>query len=609
MVVFSLPSLYSPNPNLKKMEREKLKKLKQMGFLDKQLGDEDKIREKRKKSGIKPTYKMVDTCAGEFDAVTPYYYSTYETEDESEVSERKKVIILGSGPIRIGQGIEFDCCTVHAVFALREIGIETIIINNNPETVSTDFDISDKLYFEPITLEDVLNVVEKENKNLLGVMVQFGGQTAINLTMPLHEHGVKILGTLPEDIDKAENRDLFGKILDKLNMPSAEWGTGYSFKEVREIASRIGYPVLVRPSYVLGGRAMEIVQDEIELSEYIEEAVRVSPEHPILIDKFIQDAIEVDVDVVCDGETVLIGGIMEHIEEAGVHSGDSACVIPPQTLNEKILDKIREYSKRLALELKVKGLLNIQYAVKDDTVYTLEANLRASRTVPFVSKSVGVPLAKLAAKVMIGMKLRDLVPDPSLDPMKRINHVAVKEVVFPFTKLPQVDPVLSPEMKSTGEVMGIDKDFAMAYYKSQIAAGNELPLQGTVFISVKKSDKPKILEVGKKFSELGFEIISTSGTSDYLTNNGVENRKILKISEGAPNILDLMRDRKIDLIINTPSIGKNPKRDGYRIRVSAIELDIPYITTVAGALAAVNAIKDVRERRIKVKSWNEYFGR
>lgn len=589
------------------MEKDKLKKLKQMGFLDKQLGDEDEVREERKKKGLMPTYKMVDTCAGEFDAVTPYYYSTYETEDESRVSERKKVIILGSGPIRIGQGIEFDCCTVHAVFALREIGIETIIINSNPETVSTDFDISDKLYFEPITLEDVLNIVDKENTNLLGVMVQFGGQTAINLAIPLQEHGVKILGTSPKDTDRAENRDLFGKILDKLEMPSAKWGTGYSFKEAREIASRIGYPVLVRPSYVLGGRAMEIVQDETELEEYIEEAVKVSPKHPILIDKFIQNAVEVDVDVVCDGETVLIGAVMEHIEEAGVHSGDSACVIPPQTLNEKILDKVREYSEKLALELNVKGLLNIQYAVKDDTVYVLEANPRASRTVPFVSKSVGVPLAKLAAKAMCGMKLTDLVSD--LDPMKDINHVAVKEVVFPFTKLPQVDPVLAPEMKSTGEVMGIDKDFAMAYYKSQIAAGNELPLQGTIFVSVNKSDKLKILEVAKKFLELGFEIISTSGTSDYLTSNGVVNRRILKISEGIPNILELMRDRRIDLIINTPSVGRSPKRDGYMMRVSAIELNIPYITTTAGALATVNAIKDVRERKIEVKSWNEYFNR
>lgn len=587
---------------------EKLRKLKRMGFMDKHLGDEDRTRKLRKDSGILPTFKMVDTCAAEFDAETPYYYSSYETEDDVLVSDRKKVIILGSGPIRIGQGIEFDCCTVHAVFALKEIGIETIIINNNPETVSTDFDISDKLYFEPLTLEDVLNVVEKENKNLLGVMVQFGGQTAINLSTSLKEHGVHVLGTSPEDIDRAEDRDQFGKILDKLGMPSAEWGTARSFTEAKDIASRIGYPVLVRPSYVLGGRAMEIVQDEIDLEEYIKEAVKVSPKHPILIDKFIQDAIEIDVDAVCDGENVLIGAIMEHIEEAGIHSGDSACVIPPQTLSERIINRIIEYTKKLALELNTKGLINIQFAVKGDTVYTLEANPRASRTVPFVSKAVGIPLAKLAAKVIVGMKLKELTND--LYPMSKISHVAVKEVVFPFIKLPNVDPVLGPEMKSTGEVMGIDKDFAMAYYKAEIAAGNRLPLHGSLFLSVRRRDKkPEFLNTAKKFVDLGFEIISTAGTSTYLTKNGIDNMRILKISEGRPNILDLMREKKIDLIINTPSIGRKPKRDGYMIRCGAVELDIPYITTLAGAQAAVNAIEQVRNREIEVKSLNEYFGK
>ncbi len=587
---------------------EKLRKLKRMGFLDKHLGDEDRTRKLRNDSGILPTFKMVDTCAAEFDAETPYYYSSYETEDDVLVSDRKKVIILGSGPIRIGQGIEFDCCTVHAVFALKEIGIETIIINNNPETVSTDFDISDKLYFEPLTLEDVLNVVEKENKNLLGVMVQFGGQTAINLSTSLKEHGVPVLGTSPEDIDRAEDRDQFGKILDKLGMPSAEWGTARSFTEAKDIASRIGYPVLVRPSYVLGGRAMEIVQDEIDLEEYIKEAVKVSPKHPILIDKFIQDAIEIDVDAVCDGENVLIGAIMEHIEEAGIHSGDSACVIPPQTLSERIINRIIEYTKKLALELNTKGLINIQFAVKGDTVYTLEANPRASRTVPFVSKAVGIPLAKLAAKVMAGIKLTELTDD--FYPMKKINHVAVKEVVFPFIKLPNVDPVLGPEMKSTGEVMGIDKDFAMAYYKAEIAAGNRLPLHGSLFLSVRRKDKkPELLNIVKKFADLGFEIVSTAGTSVYLTKNGIDNMRILKISEGSPNILDLMREKKVDLIINTPSIGRKPKRDGYMIRCGAVELDIPYITTLAGAQAAANAIEQVRNREIEVKSWNEYFGK
>jgi len=584
-----------------------LRELKRLGFLDKQLGDEKKLRKFRRGKGIITTYKMVDTCAAEFDAETPYYYSTYEQEDESEVSDRKKVLIIGSGPIRIGQGIEFDCCTVHAVFALTDIGIETIVINNNPETVSTDFDIADKLYFEPITLENVMNVVEEESNNLLGVMVQFGGQTAINLVDSLNENGVEILGTQPDDIDRAENRDLFGKVLEGLGIPSAEWGTAHSFKEAKEIASRIGYPVLVRPSYVLGGRAMEIVQDEVELEDYIQEAVKVSPKHPILIDKFLQDAIEVDVDVVSDGKDVLIGAIMEHIEEAGIHSGDSACVIPPQTLTKGVIDKISDYSKKLARELNVIGLLNIQYAVRDGIVYTLEANPRSSRTVPFVSKSVGIPLAKIAAKVMVGIKLKDLIDD--FDPMDKVKHVSVKEVVFPFIKLPNVDPVLGPEMKSTGEVMGIDRDFAMAYYKAQIAAGNELPLQGKIFISVNRTHQSQILPIAQKFLKMGFEIISTSGTSDFLTANGVENRKVLKISEGTPNILNLMIEKDIDLIINTPTVGKKPKRDGYMIRCSAVDLDVPYITTIAGAQATVNAIDQVRNREIKVKSWNEYFGR
>jgi len=582
-----------------------IRRLKKLGFMDRCIGDEDKLRKYRKEENIIPTYKMVDTCAAEFEAKTPYYYSSYETENESIASDKKKVIILGSGPIRIGQGIEFDCCTVHAIFALREIGIETIVINNNPETVSTDFDISDKLYFEPITLEDVLNVVENESKNLLGVMVQFGGQTSINLTEELARNGVKILGTSPEDIDRAENRDSFGKVLNKLGIPSAEWGTGYSFKEAKEIARKIGYPVLVRPSYVLGGRAMEIVQDEVELEEYMKEAVKVSPKHPILIDKFLQDAIEIDVDAVCDGKTVLIGGIMEHIEEAGVHSGDSACVLPPQTLSREIIDVIEDYTKKLAIELRIKGLINIQYAIKDDIVYTLEANPRASRTVPFVSKAVGVSLAKIAAKVMVGYKLNDLVDN--LNPMENIRHVAVKEVVFPFIKLPDVDPVLTPEMKSTGEVIGMDMDFAMAYYKAQIAAGNELPLQGTIFISVNRYDRKRIVPIAKKFLQLGFDIIATPGTSRDLRNAGIENRGILKISEGSPNILDLMKSRDVNLIINTPTVGKNPMRDGYKIRSSAVKLNIPYITTIAGAHAAVNAIEKVREREIKVRSWNEFF--
>jgi len=586
---------------------QKIRELKQMGFPDKQIGNESEIRKLRKEHGITATFKMVDTCAAEFAASTPYYYSTYEHEDEVSVSDKKKVIILGAGPIRIGQGIEFDYCTVHAVFALREMGIETIIINSNPETVSTDFDISDKLYFEPITLEDVLNVCEKENKynNLLGVMIQFGGQTAINLCNALHENNIKILGTSPDATDNAENRDKFGKILNKLEMPSAPWGTGYNFGEVKDAAERIGYPVLVRPSYVLGGRAMEIVHNEIQLEDYMQEAVKVSPNHPILVDKFIQDAIEVDVDAVCDGCDVLIGAIMEHIEEAGVHSGDSACVIPPQTLSKEITDKIIEYTKRLALELKIKGLLNIQFAVRDNIIYTLEANPRSSRTVPFVSKATGVPIAKLAAKVMVGEKLKDITD--TLYPMEKIEHVAVKEVVFPFIKFKNVDTALGPEMKSTGEVMGIADDFATAYYKSQLAGGNKLPTKGRVFISVKEEDRWKIIEIAKKFRDMGFEITATHGTSLELTENGIENEMIYKISSGTPNVLDLMRNREVDLVINIPRVGRNPRKDGYKMRRGAVELDMPYITTTAGARAAVDAIEKVRDKELEVKSMNEYF--
>jgi len=590
--------------NRMELSNDKILEYKKYGFSDKSLGKEVEVREQRKGHGSIPVYKMVDTCAAEFDAVTPYYYSSYDQENEAQASEKKKIIILGAGPIRIGQGIEFDYCTVHATIALRALGIETIVINNNPETVSTDFDISDKLYFEPITLEDVLNVVENEKKNLLGVMVQFGGQTAINLALALEKSGVKILGTSAKDTDLAENRDLFGKVLDKLKMPSAAWGTGYNFNEVKDIAAKIGYPVLVRPSYVLGGRAMEIVHDESELEEYMEEAVRVSPEHPILVDKFLQDAVELDVDAVCDGRDVLIGAIMEHIEEAGIHSGDSACVIPPQSLDEKTIKTVEEYTRKLALELNTVGLINVQYAVKDGVVYTLEANPRSSRTVPFVSKAIGLPLAKFAARVIVGEKLKDIAKD--LNPMWKIKHCAVKEVVFPFIKLPGIDPVLSPEMKSTGEVMGIAPDFAMAYYKAQIAAYNRIPLQGSVFISVKNSDKPKIVKIAKKFQELGFRIVSTTGTSDFLDKNGIKNERLLKISEGSPNVLNLMREKKVNLIINTPYKGRNPKRDGYMIRRSAVELDIPYVTTIPGASATVNAIEKVRNRDIDVKSMNEY---
>ena len=583
-----------------------LKKAKRMGFSDKKLSQitevpEKQIRALREENGIIPTYKMVDTCAAEFEAKTPYYYGTYEQFDEVDVSDNKKVIILGAGPIRIGQGIEFDYCCVHGAMALKEEGIETIVVNNNPETVSTDYDISNKLYFEPLTLEDVMNIVNKENP--YGVVVQFGGQTSINLAVPLAEEGVRILGTPHESIDRVEDREQFTKVLDRLGIPQADFGIAHSFEDAKAAAERIGFPVLVRPSYVLGGRAMEIVYDNTELEEYMKEAVKISPEHPILVDKFLEDAIEVDVDALCDGEDVFIGGIMEHIEEAGVHSGDSACVIPPQTIPAEVIETIKDYTRKLALELDVVGLMNIQYAVKDDgnpKVYILEANPRASRTVPFVSKAVGVSIAKVAAKLMMGYKLKDL----GLVDMVKIDHVAVKESVFPFIKLPESDAILGPEMKSTGESMGIDENFGVSYYKSQLSANMELPTEGKLFISVKDADKTKILDIVEKAEELGFELVATRGTAKAVEDH-VKIGRIKKISQGSPNIKEAMVNGEIDLIINTPS-GKQSADDGYFIRRMAIELGIPYVTTLAGARAALTAIEKVKDGEIGVKSLNDY---
>lgn len=598
-----------------------------MGFSDKQIAnllgmDEIEVRDLRKKLNIIPLYKMVDTCAAEFEAKTPYYYSAYETfvykeQDESNPSDRKKVIIIGSGPIRIGQGIEFDYSSVHAVLALKEMGIEAIIINNNPETVSTDYDTSDKLYFEPITFEEVLNIAEREKEKgeLLGVIVQFGGQTAINLAMKLKNAGVNILGTTPENINAAEDREEFSKLLKKLNIPQAEGGTAYTKEEALEIAKRIGYPVLVRPSYVLGGRAMQIVYSEDELIEYMEEAVKVSEEHPVLIDKFLEDAIELDVDAVCDGESVLIGAIMEHIEEAGVHSGDSATVIPPQTLPKEIIDTVIDYTAKLARALNIVGLLNVQYAVKDGVVYVLEANPRASRTVPYVSKSVGIPLAKLATKIMLGKKLEELIKDYDVEKVAekvwiaKPKYVSIKEAVFPFQKLPGVDPVLGPEMKSTGDAIGIDKDFGRAYYKAQLSANMELPIVGNVFISVRDRDKKHIVDVAKKLHELGFTIYATEGTAKVLRENGIPAILVKKISESPnDNILKLMRDGKMHLIINTSS-GKKAKSDGYYIRRAAVDLGIPYITTIPGAKAAVKAIEAVKTGELSVYSLDELDAR
>ncbi len=582
-----------------------LRKAKQMGCSNKRLAalsnqTEEYIRNLLNRFNIKQSYKMVDTCAAEFEAKTPYYYSTYDSGNELKSSNKKKIVILGAGPIRIGQGIEFDYCCVHSSLALKDEGIETILINNNPETVSTDYDISDKLFFEPITFEDVMSIIDQEKPD--GVIVQFGGQTSINLAVPLANAGVKILGTPYESIDGVEDRELFAKLLNKLHIHQAPYGTANSFEEAREIAERITFPVLVRPSYVIGGRAMEIVYDNNELEKYMKEAVKVSPEHPILVDKFLEDAIELDVDVLCDGEEVFIAGIMEHIEEAGVHSGDSACVIPPQTIPEHILNTIREYSTKLALELDVKGLMNIQYAVKldEEMVYIIEANPRASRTVPFVSKAIGVPLAKVATWIMTGAKLKDF----NLTKEIKIDHVAVKESVFPFLKLPESDTVLGPEMKSTGESIGVDENFGMAFYKSQLAAGMDLPKEGKIFISVKEQDKKKIRPIAEKAANLGFELAATSGTADAA--KGVDIEKIKKVSQGSPNIRDAILNKEIDLIINT-SEGKQSAQDGYIIRRLAIELGIPYVTTLSGARAALNAIEAVQNNEITVKSLNEHI--
>lgn len=607
--LYKIQNIIDFETNLRKLKPEEILKpevitrAKKMGFSDAILSQitgfpEKSIRDHRRENGIVPTYKMVDTCAAEFEAKTPYYYGTYEGEDEVGVSNNKKVVIIGAGPIRIGQGIEFDYCCVHASMALKDEGVETIIINNNPETVSTDYDISNKLYFEPLTLEDVMSIMDKEKPD--GVVVQFGGQTSINLAVPLAEEGIQILGTAHESIDRVEDRERFTEVLNLLDIPQAEYGIAYSFEDARLVAERIGFPVLVRPSYVLGGRAMEIVYDDTELKEYMKEAVKISPEHPILVDKFLEDAIEIDVDALSDGEEVFIGGIMEHIEEAGVHSGDSACVIPPQSISDEVLKIIKEYTTKLALELDVVGLMNIQYAVKTDKVYILEANPRASRTVPFVSKAVGVPLAKIAAMLMIGYKLKDL----GLKDEIKIKHVAVKESIFPFIKLPAADSVLGPEMKSTGESMGIDENFGVSYYKAQLSAGMELPKKGKLFISVRDSDKNSIRDIVEKAESLGFELLATKGTAEAVENY-VNIGTIRKVSQGSPNIRDAVINGEIDLIVNTPS-GKQSADDGYYIRRMAVELGIPYVTTLAGARAVLTAIEHVKEGEIGVKSLNEY---
>ena len=592
---------------LEKISSELLWEAKRAGFSDVQIAcltgtDELAVRKARQARGIVPAYKLVDTCAGEFSADRPYYYSTYEKGDENRVTDNKKILILGGGPNRIGQGIEFDYCCCHASYAVKELGYEAIMVNSNPETVSTDFDTSDKLYFEPLTMEDVLAIVEAEKPE--GVIVQLGGQTPLNLAIPLERAGVKILGTTPDAIDRAEDRERFKQLLGKLGLLQPANGTAKSFEEAKAIAAEIGYPVVVRPSYVLGGRAMEIVYDEAHLEQFMAEAMIASDvfaDHPILVDKFLENAIEVDVDALADGERCVIGGIMEHIEPAGVHSGDSACAIPAITLTEQILDRLREQTQVLAMELGVKGLMNIQYAIRGDTIYLLEVNPRASRTVPFVSKAIGVPLANIATKVMLGHTLEELGFTEEVE----IDHVAVKQAVFPFERFPGVDAVLGPEMKSTGEVMGIDSSYGLAFAKSQQGAGHVLPLEGTVFISVRNSDKRDMIFIAKKLEDLGFDLVATEGTAAALARSDVKVKMLRKISVGRPNVLDMLKNKEVKLIINTVS-GKSPRRDEINIRTLAIANRIPLISTVSAAAAFVTGIAALKKKGIAVKALQEY---
>ena len=591
-------------PDQMNLPESLLRKAKEFGFSDHQLGvllgfDETTLRNMRETKGIQPTYKMVDTCGAEFEAYTPYYYSTYETEDESKRTAKKKVMILGGGPNRIGQGVEFDYCCVHAAFALKELGYETIMVNSNPETVSTDYDTSDKLYFEPLTLEDVLHIIRAEKPD--GVIVQFGGQTPLNLAVSLERNGAKIIGTSPENIDRAEDRKRFQVLLKKLGLVQPANGTANSPEEAKRVANEISYPVVVRPSYVLGGRAMEIIYDEADLDRFVQRAMEASSEHPILIDKFLEDAIEIDVDAVSDGESCVIAGIMEHIEEAGIHSGDSACVTPPFSLSDELIDQLKRNTYALARELQVVGLMNLQYAIKNDVIYVLEVNPRASRTVPFISKATGIPWAKVAAKVMVGKRLHDL----GIVGEVKIEHIAVKESVFPFNRFYGVDTVLGPEMKSTGEVMGIDTDFGIAFAKSQIAAGTRMPLKGRVFISVMNKDKRPVVFVAKKLIDLGFEIVATRGTAKVLLNNAIPVQTVFKVGEGRPDIVDRIKNGEIDLVINTPS-GKKPKADEVAIRSQSVAHNIPCITTLSGASAAVNGIESLLRRGMDVHSIQEY---
>jgi len=625
-------------------EAEKLRRLKAMGFSDRRLAElniksanvrgggvktrtrghgllhdavkamigattETEVRQLRHKLGVRPVFKRIDTCAAEFEAKTPYMYSTYEAptfgepEDESQPSDRNKVVILGGGPNRIGQGIEFDYCCVHAAYALAEAGYETVMVNCNPETVSTDYDTSDRLYFEPLTVEDVLEIlhVEASRGTLHGVIVQLGGQTPLKLAQALEDEGITILGTSPDAIDLAEDRERFAKLVDKLGLRQPLNGIARSRDEAIQVAERIGYPVLTRPSYVLGGRAMEIVDSPVQLDDYIHTAVQVSGDSPVLIDQYLRDAIEVDVDAISDGTDVVIAGVMQHIEEAGVHSGDSACSLPPYSLEPDIVAEIERQARALAEALGVVGLMNVQFAVKDDVVYLIEVNPRASRTVPFVAKAIGIPIAKIAARVMAGEKLADFPPI-----VREVAHIAVKEAVFPFARFPGTDPVLSPEMKSTGEVMGIANDFATAFLKSQQGAGLDLPTEGTLFVSVKDSDKPAVLPAVRALIALGFKAIATGGTADYLEAEGLAIERVNKVAQGRPHIVDRIKDNRVDIIFNTTE-GWQSHKDSASIRASAVTQKIPYFTTASSAVAVARAIAVLREHGLEVRSLQDYY--
>ena len=586
-------------------EKSILARAKELGFSDIRLGkllelNEKSIRKERQLRGINATFKNVDTCGAEFEAHTPYLYSTYESECEAKPTDKKKVLILGGGPNRIGQGIEFDYCCVHCSFALKEDGYETIMVNCNPETVSTDYDTSDRLYFEPLTFEDVMNIVEVEKP--WGVIVQFGGQTPLKLAVSLKNAGVNILGTSPENIDRSEDRQLFKDLIHKLSLRQPDNGIATSMEEAQKVAEKIGYPVVVRPSYVLGGRAMEIVYDRESIESYMIHAVKASPDHPVLIDKFLDSAVEIDVDAISDGHQVVVGGIMEHIEEAGIHSGDSACSLSTRTIPENVLDEIRRQTRLLSLELNVIGLINIQFAIREEDVYILEVNPRASRTIPFVSKTIGVPLAKLAAKVMAGKTLSAL----GFTEEVKIKHIAVKESVFPFIKFPNVDTLLGPEMKSTGEVMGIDKTFGLAFAKSQAASGTSLPLTGTVFISVKDDDKPSAVEVARQLSKSGFKIMATKGTASAIRIAGMEVKSVLKVKEGRPHIVDHLTNKEVDLVVNT-TFGKQAIIDSYSLRRTSLTRGVPYCTTIAGAFAAISAIQTLQQQSMDVCPIQEYY--